>query len=422
MRIKHKSILFLCLAAILGTLSGMAQINTPYSMYGYGILGDRATSAQRQMGSVGYAMRNGRQINVMNPASYAAIDSLTFLFDIGGDVSFLWSKEGNAKDNSIGGGLDYVTMQFPLSKFMGMSIGLVPYSNVGYAFGSEIKHGAMQNQGSGGITEAYLGLSGKIKGFSIGFNVSYDFGNIINDVYSKPENSGQSLFQHVMQIRDWNILLGAQYGFKIDRNDKMTVGLTWAPEKGLHGRTWATVQETNYDSKPDTLGMRRIFDAYRQPMSVGGGFSFLHERVSRLFVEADVTWQQWSKTPMPALLRSDGSGKVVFDGMDFSDRLRFAAGAEYIPRLRGNYGERMAYRLGFSWCDDYIRIRGNRVRETGVTAGIGLHTPGDKTMINIGVEWKNRRAYPNALISENYLNLTVGVNFNEVWFWKRKIR
>ncbi|MDE6298038.1 MAG: hypothetical protein K2M10_00130, partial [Muribaculaceae bacterium] len=54
-----------------------AQVTTPYSMYGYGILGDRATSMQRQMGSVGYAMNSGRQINVMNPASYAAIDSLT---------------------------------------------------------------------------------------------------------------------------------------------------------------------------------------------------------------------------------------------------------------------------------------------------------------------------------------------------------
>ncbi len=43
-------------------------------------------------------------------------------------------------------------------------------------------------------------------------------------------------------------------------------------------------------------------------------------------------------------------------------------------------------------------------------------------MINIGVEWKNRRAYPAALITENYLNVTVGVNFNEVWFWKRKIK
>lgn len=29
------------------------QVNTPYSMYGYGTLSDNATSMQRQMGGVG---------------------------------------------------------------------------------------------------------------------------------------------------------------------------------------------------------------------------------------------------------------------------------------------------------------------------------------------------------------------------------
>ena len=71
-------------AAFLASAAASAQTSSPYSMYGYGIIGDRATSLQRQMGGVGYAMNSGRQINVMNPASYAAIDSLTFLFDIGG--------------------------------------------------------------------------------------------------------------------------------------------------------------------------------------------------------------------------------------------------------------------------------------------------------------------------------------------------
>lgn len=59
--------------------SASAQISSPYSKFGYGLLNDNATSAQSQMGGVGYAMNSGRQINVMNPASYAAIDSLTFL-------------------------------------------------------------------------------------------------------------------------------------------------------------------------------------------------------------------------------------------------------------------------------------------------------------------------------------------------------
>ena len=80
-------------SALLAAAGASAQTSSPYSMYGYGIIGDRATSMQTQMGGVGYAMNSGRQINVMNPASYAAIDSLTFLFDVGADISFLKIKE-----------------------------------------------------------------------------------------------------------------------------------------------------------------------------------------------------------------------------------------------------------------------------------------------------------------------------------------
>ena len=87
---------------------------TPYSRYGYGILRDNTTSAQRSMGGIGYAMNSGRQINVMNPASYARIDSLTFLFDMGLDLTNVWMEENGARESHIGGGLDYINMQFPL--------------------------------------------------------------------------------------------------------------------------------------------------------------------------------------------------------------------------------------------------------------------------------------------------------------------
>jgi hypothetical protein len=69
--------------------SAQANTTSPYSMFGYGILNDYASSAQRAMGGVGYAMNGCRQINTMNPASYSAIDSLTFLWDAGIDASIL---------------------------------------------------------------------------------------------------------------------------------------------------------------------------------------------------------------------------------------------------------------------------------------------------------------------------------------------
>lgn len=410
------------LAVLLFAVPALAQnVQTPYSMYGYGILGDRATSMQRQMGGVGYAMNSGRQINVMNPASYAAIDSLTFLFDIGADVSLIWSKENAAKQYATGGGLDYVTMQFPISKFMGGSIGMLPYSSVGYAFGNEITHGTVENQGSGGINEIYLGLSGKVGGFSIGANISYDYGNIVNDYFATPA-SGSTKTEHVMKIRDWNLVIGAQYTQRINRFDRMVIGATFSPKKSLHGKSWVTIQELTQESTPTYVGEMKMSGNYYTPNIFGAGISYTHERVSRINVEFDYSWQGWKDCKYATMYSTADPTVPVFLGMNFNNRQRFAAGAEYVPRVRGNYGQRMSYRFGAYYTEDYLKIHGNGLREVGVTAGVGFPTPEGKTMINLGLEWKLRQAHPQPLVKENYVNITLGVNFNEVWFFKRKIR
>ena len=170
--LKYK-ILFICLSI---GLVAFAQNGTssPYSRFGYGILGDNAIGAQRAMGGVGYALHNNRQINVMNPASYASMDSLTFLFDIGLTYQNTITREGSLKENSQSGSLDYIVMQFPLGRYMAGSVGLLPYSNVGYSFINSIDNGSDSRSGDGNISQAYVGVSGRpFKGFSIGANISY---------------------------------------------------------------------------------------------------------------------------------------------------------------------------------------------------------------------------------------------------------
>ena len=136
-------------------------------------------------------------------------------------------------------------------------------------------------------------------------------------------------------------------------------------------------------------------------------------------MEADFTLQQWSKAPFSSLV--DAEGQVVFEGMKFADRQKIAVGGEYIHNIRGSYFERMPWRLGAFYTDDYLKIQGNRMKEYGVSLGTGFTAPGGKTMINFGLEWRHRQSSPVNLLSENYFNIMLGVNFNEVWFFKRKI-
>lgn len=427
-----KRIRLILAAIVCAAIGASAQINTPYSMYGYGIISDRATSMQRQMGGVGYAMNSGRQINVMNPASYAAIDSLTFLFDMGANFSTLWSKEaaasGTLKQTSYGGSIDYVTMQFPLGKHFGGSMGLVPYSRVGYSFGTEIKRGAMSNSGSGGISEAYVGFSGKLAGFSAGVNVNYGFGTIANNLFTTPSAGGQVKFEHVIRVRDWRVTGGLQYTAKWNQFNKLVVGATYSPRTSMHGNALVLQQELKNDAAPDTVaGPVNLKNNYYNPASYGGGISYTYEKSSRLMVEADYTLQKWSDAPYQALDVKTVNGTVVLTpGMNFYDRVKYAVGGEYTPNIRGSYLQRMVYRAGAYFVDDYLKIKldgkENRMQEYGVTCGVGFPTPEGKSMVNLGVEWKQRRTSPVNTLTENYLNVTLGINFNEVWFWQRKIR
>ena len=97
----HKSVLytFFIAALFIGTLPLHAQsnIDSPYSRYGYGTLDNHTIGASRSMGGIGYAIQSGKQINIKNPASYAAIDTLTFLCDFGVSLQFDYMKEGSLK-------------------------------------------------------------------------------------------------------------------------------------------------------------------------------------------------------------------------------------------------------------------------------------------------------------------------------------
>lgn len=414
---RFTAVLFLAIAA-LQFVTAQNGTMTPYSAYGVGILQDHATSTQRAMGGIGYAMNSGRQINVMNPASYAARDTLTFLFDMGIDFSKVWSEEKQdnklAKGNKTGGGLDYVTMQFPLGKYMGGSVGIVPYSTVGYAFGNEIQNGTYSQQGSGSLNELYLGIAGKpFKGFTVGANISYLFGTLLHEDYASVSGStALTLYQKQLEVRDYHLVFGAQYSHPIGANT-ITAGLTFSPAKTLLGRYRLVNIDNTTDSKPQFEESIALKDNYSLPAKWGAGLNFRLER--KLMVEFDYTYEPWSKAKNRTML-TDQLHRAAY-----ADRNRFAIGTEYVPNWRGGYFSRVSYRMGAYYTNDYLKINGNRMREYGITAGFGFPVPNFKTTINLSFEWKNRQGHPAAVLKENYFNITLGVNFNEMWFNQSKI-
>ena len=413
MKIVNK-ITLLLLTVAMGCSGAMAQTsNTPYSKMGYGMLNDNVSSIQRSMGGVGYAMKGGRIINVMNPASYANVDSLTFLWDVGIELNNLWSKENDNEGYSFGGGLDYLTGHFKVAKGMGAAFGLVPYASVGYSYGGEIAGGSESRSGSGGFNQLFLGFGYEpLKNLSVGFNFSYLFGTTSNT--SLVISSSTSYFTRSMKIRDWNLQLGAQYSLPLrSGRDLLTLGVSFQPKKSFHGHSWGTKYDSQ-DNKVDTIGYTSMKGNYEQAALIGVGLSYTMDR--RLTLEADYTYQKWSGAKYLPI------GGFEAQDMQFDDRWKVAAGMQYTPNRRGSYLGAMSFRAGAFYNHDYLNYNGNNLRDYGVSVGVGLPAPNGKTTVNLGVEWHHRESKPVALITENYLNITLGVNFNELWFWKSRIR
>ena len=131
----RQTLVVLLLTILSGAAFAQNNTNSPYTRYGYGQLADQGSGNSKAMGGIAYGLRDKYQVNFANPASYTAVDSLTFIFDGGISLQNANFSDGTVKRNAKNSSFDYITMQFRASKWAAVSLGLLPYSNVGYSMG-----------------------------------------------------------------------------------------------------------------------------------------------------------------------------------------------------------------------------------------------------------------------------------------------
>ena len=128
----------------------------------------------------------------------------------------------------------------------------------------------------------------------MGANFSYLFGTSINDVYvTTSDGNSTSLFEQVVQVRDWRVQVGAQYSININSDNQIGAGLVFTPGKTLLGKAWVTKYDVDADEAPDTIGSARLKNRASLPDTWGAGLNYRWQK--RLMVEADFTYQPWSK-------------------------------------------------------------------------------------------------------------------------------
>ena len=124
---------------------------------------------------------------------------------------------------------------------LGMSFGIVPYTNVGYNYStSEVKERDYNGQpsnyvtntyaGSGGIHQVYVGLGWMpFKNFSLGVNGGYLWGTLDRSITNSYTNtSANSLLRNYSaSISSCKVDFGLQYTLSLSKKDALTLGLTY---------------------------------------------------------------------------------------------------------------------------------------------------------------------------------------------------
>lgn len=413
----YKKILgVLLLTTITGVTVAQNNTNSPYTRYGYGQLADQSFGNSKAMGGIAYGLRDGYQINASNPASYTAIDSLTFLLDGGLTLQNTNFSKDAIKMNAKNSSFDYIAMQFRINRKLAMSVGFLPFSNVGYNINKTEKIDGGQSLGNystvfigeGGLHQMYIGAGYKLfKGLSVGANFSYLFGTInrsTNTFITSNEKPDVS-FNEDLSIRDYKLDLGMQYTINLAKKKSLTIGGVYSLGHKLNST--ASSQFDGADITPANSD-------FRLPQMFGMGLTYNYDK--RLTVGLDYSLQQWSK----------GN----YFGNELCDRSKYSIGAEFIPSPnKRNYLGRVKYRVGAFISDPYVKVADGTdaniftkgSREYGVTGGFGLPVFKSKSILSISAQYSKINAKTSNMIGESYLKLSVGLTFNEAWFMKWKV-
>lgn len=416
----------LLLAAATTTAFAQGSTNSPYSQYGFGEIAPEGVGFNRAMNGLGVGFHRGNQVNPLNPASYASVDSLTMLFDMGLSGQITNFNENGVKQNAKSGSFDYVLGAFRAWKNVGVTFGVLPLTNVGYSYSSSSFLADVQttvgetHKGEGGLHELFLGAGWRIaKPLSVGVNVGYLWGGYERRVTTASNSAINSLSKvYSADVNNYTLGFGIQYDQKIGKEDLLTVGLTYDLGHSLKADAECLIISTNSSiTKADTS--RYVCpDALELPHSFGAGFSYTHG--TKLMFGADVRTQRWGKVKSPEY--SQGS-YTLKDGL-YKDNYKFTLGGEYCPRWNSRrFIDRIRYRFGVGYSTPYYYINGkDGPRQISLSAGFGIpiiNGYNNRSMLNISAQWVNNSA--DGFIKENSFRLNIGLTFNEKWFAKWKV-
>ena len=401
---------------LLFPLVTFSQDNTssPYSKFGLGDLSNIGYGRNLALGGTGYGIRGAGSVNIKNPASLTAIDTLSALFETGVFGKFTQNKSVELSKYNKDGNLTHLVLAHRYTPWLMGSYGLMPYSSIGYNFKTfksiEGENSSVVTtwKGSGGINKLFYGLGLKVtKNFSLGGEAAYYFGPIDEKRTSilvvQPDNP-TSIYTST-RYNGFAYKGAFQYTANLgSKGTNLTIGGSFSPEQRFFGTSLKTIEQS--------YGSSVVVPVYRKetniapmhiPMKYGAGASFTWR--GQYLVAADYDRASWS----------------VNNGPEYIDQEIFSFGIERLPQNQLKYFQRCSYRLGFRYDSGYFKVKGTPVDDYRLSLGMGFPVQKTRSTINVTLEAGQRGSNKQAMLRERYTKLTVAFSFHDFWFIKRKI-
>ncbi len=425
-------------------IGGHAQnvTNSPYSQYGYGTLADQSNGASVAMSGLTQGWREGNTVNFGNPASYSAIDSITFVFDAGMSGQITNFEEAGKKVNANNTSFDYIVGAFRLLRRVGVGFGIMPYSNVGYSYNHETTIGENANTGDskttsvntysgrGGFHQVFLGVGvepirTKTTSLSVGVNGSYlwgDYNKAVVNSYSDVYINTLSKY-YLSEVKSYKVDLALQLQQKLSKNDKLTLGATYSMGHDMDSDPHCLVISNNSQTNVSDTAAYYANGKLAMPTTISAGVVWNHKNKWR--VGFDWKQEQWESVKYPVYEVVNTVPSYVMKDNQFQNRQRYILGAEFCPNEndRSKWSNHIKYRMGFTYATPYLKINGqDGPKEMGVSMGVGIpimNKYNNRTILNLSASWTRLEAAN--LIKENTFRINIGLTFNERWFAKWQV-
>lgn len=412
------NLLFFCLFFLHVSLPAQNRINMPYSIYGLGEI--RFNHYYQNMGMAGLsqAYRSNMSINDVNPASYTAIDTTSFVFDATMVTHFYGQKTSELTQYSDYISLGNISMGFPITRYWAVGAGIKPYSLMGYNIRDkdtlDLAGGVNYfYEGSGGLSQLFLGTAIQpVRGLSLGLNASYIFGDLSHDASVVSDSAGVYITNRRLTDRanGWTLGFGLQYRLELRENRHITFGATYGQQSDIKSSSFETLRRRMPGSVQfDTIAHYELKDSrISLPQYLGAGF---HARFNQNWAGgADFQWQNWENF------------SHAENNPGFNNSYQFAAGIHFTPTVETYSGflYRMQYFAGFRLSQSYINHDNKNLDEFGISFGTFIPVRRPFSGIKLGFEYSQRGSTDDHYMQESFYRINIGINIYERWFLRRR--